>query len=111
MSQDPIDRLSGFSPSAEGLDRDELLFEAGRASVPPAGRAWALVALLALTQVMTLLLFPAPPAPPAPPPRETPAFEYRVEPRFPKEEPPADDLVPDVPPLRPMDRTTFTTLD
>jgi hypothetical protein len=114
MSRDPIERLSDFSPSAEGLDRDALLFEAGRASVPPAGRAWALVALLALTQVMTLLMWPARapdrPAPAAPP--EPPAYPARLDVRHLPEGPPAPvDVVPDAPPLRATDVEVYLSID
>jgi hypothetical protein len=79
------DRLSRFTPNAPGLDRDAILFAAGRRS---ARGAWAwkvATALLIVTQVATLVaLWPkepavvnpvvAPPAPvPAPAPLPPPA--------------------------------------
>jgi hypothetical protein len=51
---EPIDRLSRFTPDAAGLDRDRLLFEAGRASARPHRRWRALCAGLAASQLMTL---------------------------------------------------------
>jgi hypothetical protein len=65
-----VERLTRFTPDAGGLDRDALLFAAGRASARP-NRAWvALAAVLAAAQVLTLVLLwprPAPPASPMPP--------------------------------------------
>ena len=58
-------RLSRFTPDPGGLDRDALLYAAGRASARPS-RAWpALAAALAVTQVLTLALLRPRPAPPA----------------------------------------------
>ena len=86
--QDPVIRkLAGFTPAADGIDRDEWLFRAGRASVrPPRGWKCACGVLFA-TQATTLGLWfarpaevvtvpvavapvqsPAPPAPEEPPP-------------------------------------------
>lgn len=58
MNADPlVEKLSRFSPDASGLDRDALLFQAGRASAPPR-RFWPAVAgILALSQAATLLYF------------------------------------------------------
>ena len=58
MSDDPlIQRLSQLTPDGSGLDRDALLFAAGRASVRPS-RCWpALAGALALSQVMVLAIF------------------------------------------------------
>jgi hypothetical protein len=65
MSEPILERLSRFTPDAGSLDRDALLFAAGRSSARP-NRGWmALASLLAGTQVMSLvLLFPhaTPPA-------------------------------------------------
>jgi hypothetical protein len=48
--------LSKFTPDTSGLDRDALLFAAGRASVPPR-RGWmALAGVLAASQLVTLTL-------------------------------------------------------
>jgi hypothetical protein len=63
MTPDPVfDKLSRFSPSAGTLDRDAILFAAGRASAR-SRRLWAAVAgVLAVTQAITLalLLMPRP---------------------------------------------------
>jgi hypothetical protein len=71
MSEPLVERLNRFTPDAGRLDRDALLFAAGRASVRPNRTASVLAAVLASTQVLTLTLLwphPAPPAvrPPAP---------------------------------------------
>ncbi len=62
MSESTADRLSRFTPE-NGLDRDAVLFAAGRASARPA-RPWKLLAgILAFSQVLTVvLLWPAPPS-------------------------------------------------
>jgi hypothetical protein len=53
MSDPVIDKLARFTPT-DRLDRDDLLFRAGRASAPDR-RGWiALAGLLAVTQVATL---------------------------------------------------------
>jgi hypothetical protein len=75
---DPLtDRLARFTPSGAGLDRDAVLFAAGRQSAR-VSRLWpAAAALLAVSQVVTLIVLwphdpPAPvvgaPSPPAVPP-------------------------------------------
>ena len=57
MPEPIIDRLSQFTPNGSSLDRDALLFAAGRASVHP-NRGWmAIAGVLAATQAMTLALF------------------------------------------------------
>ncbi|HJZ94127.1 MAG TPA: hypothetical protein VKE40_24850 [Gemmataceae bacterium] len=64
---DPVtDRLARFTPAAAGLDRDALLFEAGRRSAR-SSRLWPLAAgLLAVSQVATLVvLWPHEPARPS----------------------------------------------
>jgi hypothetical protein len=64
MSEPFLDRLSRFTPDGGKLDRDALLFAAGRSSARP-NRGWqALAAALAGTQALSLaLLWPhAPPA-------------------------------------------------
>jgi hypothetical protein len=56
MSEPFIERLSRFTPDAGGLDRDALLYAAGRASARP-NRAWiAMTAALALAQPLCLVL-------------------------------------------------------
>jgi hypothetical protein len=93
MSAPFPERLSRFTPDAGGLDRDVLLYAAGRASARP-NRGWiALAAALAVTQVLTVvLLWPRPAQPVAhlPPPAVQPA----VSPAPP--EPPTSDA-PDSP--------------
>ena len=55
MSEPFLERLSRFTPST-GLDRDGLLYEAGRRSARP-NRAWtASTSVLAVTQVLSLVL-------------------------------------------------------
>jgi hypothetical protein len=110
------DSLSRFTPSPGGLDRDGLLFAAGRASARPARKWPTVAALLALSQALTLALLVA--GTPTPPPTEPPA---EVVPDVPTEsvppgtpfvrrwpsaldempvpEPASADLMPDEPPL------------
>jgi hypothetical protein len=66
MSEPFLERLSRFTPDAGRLDRDALLFAAGRSSVRP-GRGWMTMAgLLAGTQALSLvLLWPHASPPPA----------------------------------------------
>src|SRR3954449_13437560 len=66
MAEPFLERLSRFTPDAGRLDRDALLFAAGRSSVRP-GRGWmTMAALLAGTQALSLvLLWPHASAPPA----------------------------------------------
>jgi hypothetical protein len=61
MPEPILERLSRFTPDGSTLDRDALLFNAGRASVRR-HRGWALAALtLAASQLLTLsLLWPVP---------------------------------------------------
>jgi hypothetical protein len=62
MSEDVIGKLESFTPAA--VDRDALLFAAGRASVKPSpGWKW-LAGALGVTQALTLAVWLAPrPAP------------------------------------------------
>lgn len=56
MSEPFLERLNRFTPDAGGLDRDSLLFAAGRSSARP-NRGWmCLSAVLASTQVLVLAL-------------------------------------------------------
>jgi hypothetical protein len=68
MSRSLEQRLKRLTPDSTGLDRDGLLFAAGRASVRPSRRWPVLAAALAVSQVLTLsLLWPrAAPQAPAP---------------------------------------------
>jgi hypothetical protein len=60
MSESFLERLSRFTP-ASGLDRDALLFSAGRASARPSRPWMALAGVLTATQLMSLvLLWPHP---------------------------------------------------
>jgi hypothetical protein len=78
MSEPLAERLSAFTPDASALNRDALLFAAGRASARPSRRWQILAAVLAASQVITLVCL-WPPTPPsaalvAPNPRtETPS--------------------------------------
>jgi len=65
MSESFIERLSRFTPDAGGLDRDSLLYAAGRASARPNRRWIALAAALAVIQPLSLLILWPHPAPPA----------------------------------------------
>jgi hypothetical protein len=65
MSEPFLERLSRFTPDAGGLDRDELIYAAGRRSART-NRGWMTVAsLLAATQALSLVLL-LPPARPLP---------------------------------------------
>jgi hypothetical protein len=65
MSEPFLERLSRFTPDAGRLDRDALLFAAGRGSVRP-NRGWVTLAtLLASTQLLSLVLLWPRPTPPA----------------------------------------------
>jgi hypothetical protein len=66
MSDPLTDRLGRFTPDATGLDRDAILFAAGRGSVRPQHHWKTVAAVLALTQTLTLaLLLPWPGSRPA----------------------------------------------
>ncbi len=56
MSEPFLERLSRFTPDAGSLDRDALLFAAGRASARPNRRWMTLTSLLAATQMFSLVL-------------------------------------------------------
>jgi hypothetical protein len=68
MSEPLIERLCRLTPDGTGLDRDALLFAAGRASVRPNRRWAALAAALGASQLLTLVLLWPRPLPPAPVP-------------------------------------------
>lgn len=65
MSEPLAESLSRFTPDSAGLDRDTLLFAAGRASARP-NRRWQVVAgALAACQLLTLMaLWPKTPSAP-----------------------------------------------
>lgn len=133
MSEPLAERLSRFTPDGSGLDRDAVLFAAGRASVRPNRRWKALVAVLAASQILTLVsLWPPPtPAPPAPPivvesrplkaaPEEpVPASGGEWTPRtgllsleLDRSEPPSDEpMTPPEPPLRAFGTPPATILN
>jgi hypothetical protein len=87
MTPDPLSKLGRFTPQPPRIDRDELLFRAGRSSAR-VGRGWkAAVAALAVSQAVTiaLLVWPdgdpptaaRPPVAPSPLPGQEPtAPEY-----------------------------------
>lgn len=118
---DPLTRtLSRFTPEV-GVDRDALMYQAGRASVPSPARWKGLAAVLALGQALTLLMLLARPDEPdarAPDPifvpsPATPAAGWKARHGLPdaSEPPPAGgetNLVPDDPPLRVC--TSWTSL-
>ena len=61
MREPIIESLSRFTPDAGGLDRDAILFAAGRASARPNRKWMALAGSLAACQIVTLaLLWPRP---------------------------------------------------
>jgi hypothetical protein len=65
MSEPFLERLGRFTPAAGNLDRDALLFAAGRAAARP-NRGWiTLVGALAATQALSLVLLWPHAAPPA----------------------------------------------
>ena len=64
MSEDFGERLSRFTPDRGGLDRDALLFAAGRTSARPNRRWVALAGILAASQLVTLALLWPRPVPP-----------------------------------------------
>jgi hypothetical protein len=116
MSEPLAERLSRFTPDAGALDRDALLFAAGRASARP-GRRWkALAGALAASQLLTLaLLWPHTPAGPSvvpaaavqttepPPPSDPSSWSSPRDRIFVGDQPtPAggDSFVPDESPLR-----------
>jgi hypothetical protein len=115
MSEPLIDRLSRLTPDGTGLDRDALLFAAGRVSVRPKRRWVALAIALGASQLLTLvLLWPRPlPSAPAPVARTEPAVAPEPEPPPPWMPPdraiavvgdrpravPVEHLVPPRPPL------------
>lgn len=83
MSEPLAERLSRFTPNAAELDRDALLFAAGRASMRPS-RTWpALAGVLAVVQLLTVLLLWPRSAPPSPAPSVMPfaaSEPHRAEP-------------------------------
>jgi hypothetical protein len=84
------DRLSRFAPNAPGLDRDAILFAAGRRSARGSWLWKAAVGLLAASQAVTLVvLWPAPAttiSPVVPPAALGPA----AQPEPPPPSPPSD---------------------
>jgi hypothetical protein len=84
---DPLtDALARFTP-APALDRDALLFEAGRRSARPSRRWPAVAGLLAVSQAVTLVaLWPRTPVVvPTPSPTEPPAPAFEIPPSPPAE--------------------------
>lgn len=56
MAEPSLERLNQFTPDAGRLDRDALLFAAGRSSARPSRRWTTLAATLAVTQSLSLIL-------------------------------------------------------
>jgi hypothetical protein len=103
MSEPLADRLKRFTPDGAALDRDALLFQAGRASVRPR-RGWMLLALaLAFSQAAMLAVFW-----PRPVPSVGPA---RVEPAQPPAEPLAPTPSPDPSEWLTLNRQVFAETD
>jgi hypothetical protein len=102
MSDSLAERLSRFTPDATGLDRDALLFAAGRASVRPPRRWQMLAGALAACQLATLVcLWPRTPSPTT---TSTPHASYQI-----KEEP--RDEVPSLSPPTWTPRWNLLTFD
>lgn len=75
------EKLARFTPDASALDRDELMFAAGRASVR-AGRFWRwLAGLLAASQAVTLTLLLTERPTPSSPAASRPVAAAPVEPK------------------------------
>lgn len=87
MSEALAEILSRFTPDRAGLDRDALLFAAGRASARPNRRWIALAGALAVSQLLTLAgLWPRTLAPAPVPPVESLALpEPSVAPQLPRD--------------------------
>jgi hypothetical protein len=84
-----IERLSRFTPNAAGIDRDALLFAAGR-RLARASRLWpALAVLLTVTQTLTLVVL-WPHSTERAPAFETPAVRPSPEPSLPPTSAPRD---------------------
>ena len=132
MSEPFAERLSRFTPDAGKLDRDALLFAAGRASARPRRPWMALSGVLAASQLTTLLFFLWPHTPaassapptfpiavrtPETPPAPEPSSWLSVRQQLVAAEgnppaPPSDDsLVPQDPPLRAFGSPPSTLLN
>src|SRR5689334_16901296 len=94
MSEELTDRLSRFTPDGGALDRDAVLFAAGRASARPARRWVVLAGGLAASQLLTLVLLWQRPAAPgvAPVVNITPPAVAPAPPDEPAPQPPAESL-------------------
>jgi hypothetical protein len=85
MSEPLPKGLNRFTPNPGGLDRDALLFAAGRASARTS-RVWKVAAgALAVSQLLTLMLLWPRPAPPAVAPAPSPVAPAVIEPVVPAE--------------------------
>jgi hypothetical protein len=115
MSEELTERLSRFTPDGGALDRDAVLFAAGRASARPSRRWVALAGGLAASQLLTLvLLWPRPVVPDVAPVAESPPTIAPAPSEEPDPQPPAGSLASwalwqqdaggqiDLPPLRPV---------
>ena len=89
MSEPLAERLSRFTPDATGLNRDSLLFAAGRASVRPSRRWQVIAGALAASQLLTLVcLWPR--TVPSPMPSATPFADSKPSNSHPVAEPPSE---------------------
>ncbi len=77
MREPIIERLSRFTPDGSGLDRDAILYAAGRASARPNRNWMALAGSLAACQLVTLVILW---------PRPTPAVDSHIVQSIAKEE-------------------------
>lgn len=85
MSESLAERLSRFTPNASGLNRDALLFAAGRASIRPQRRWQMLSGVLAACWLLTFVsLWPRTPTPT---PAAVPLASHPSTDRMPEEEP------------------------
>jgi hypothetical protein len=82
------DRLSRFTPNAPGLDRDAIVFAAGRRAARASWLWLVAAAVLAVSQAATLVALwpherPATAVIPAPPPAASPGPDLRLAPASP----------------------------
>jgi hypothetical protein len=112
LNTDPVARLARFTPAVTGIDRDELLFRAGRASARVSWKWPVAAVLLVATNAVTLALWLSAPRPAAVAVADPPVAEPapRAEPPAPASpEPPGADwvararLTGELPPPRTME--------
>jgi len=84
------DSLARFTPSAPGLDRDAILFAAGRRTARGSWVWKAVAGLLAASQAVTLVILWPTPSPPRVPIVPAPAAVPQPEPALPPASPRSD---------------------